>query len=527
MTILVAVERHSILDKIAVLAGQAQETAPTIDGDAWSRILKDITPTSLSGADLGLDLWRSLADAIPDMLLVVDRKGKIAYINHTPPGFTQEQVLGKSALDYVPAASRKELEEALHQIFSTGSSLRREQRFILPDGTERWYSTHTGPVRVNKEVAAAIIVARDITDSKRAQFALAESEARYRTLVEYAPESIVVFDVDSCRFTEANQNACALFGLPRSKLLRSNPMALSPDNQPDGRRSDVAAWDHLQAALDGEVPSFEWVHRNVAGADIRCEIRLVRMPSLDRRLVRGSITDVTQQRKLEQQIREWQKMDALGQLAAGIAHDFNNLLTVMLVSGDLLRLALQDEDLRADAEAIITAARKGATLTSHLLSFARRQPAIEGGVLDLNEVVRDMSTITAGRLLGPDISLVLELDPKGAPARIGRSQLEQVVMNLLLNARDAIEGSGTVHLSTSSRHKDSRFTLLRVTDTGTGIHPEVQRRMFEPFFTTKGRKASGLGLSTTYGIVTQSGGKIDVRSVMGKGASIEILLPKK
>ncbi len=262
-------------------------------------------------------------------------------------------------------------------------------------------------------------------------------------------------------------------------------------------------------------------------ADIRCEIRLVRMPSLDRRLVRGSITDVTQQRKLEQQIREWQKMDALGQLAAGIAHDFNNLLTVMLVSGDLLRLALQDEDLRADAEAIITAARKGATLTSHLLSFARRQPAIEGGVLDLNEVVRDMSTITAGRLLGPDISLVLELDPKGAPARIGRSQLEQVVMNLLLNARDAIEGSGTVHLSTSSRHKDSRFTLLRVTDTGTGIHPEVQRRMFEPFFTTKGRKASGLGLSTTYGIVTQSGGKIDVRSVMGKGASIEILLPKK
>jgi len=162
-------------------------------------------------------------------------------------------------------------------------------------------------------VSAAIIIARDITDSKRGQFALAESEARFRTLVEYAPEAIVVFDVDCCAFVEVNQNACALFGLSREDLLLSNPIELSPQTQSDGRPSDQAAWEYLSAALAGEVPRFEWLHRTAAGADLQCEVRLVKMPSTENRLVRGSITDVTQQRRLEQQIRQWQKMDALGQ----------------------------------------------------------------------------------------------------------------------------------------------------------------------------------------------------------------------
>ena len=243
--------------------------------------MKDITPASLSDADLGLDLWRSLADAIPDTLLVVDRTGKIAYINHTPPGVTREQVVGSSALEFVPAASRKGLEDSLGHIFGTGSTRHREQRVLLPDGTERWYDTHTGPLLIRNEVAAAIVIARDITDSKRVQFALAESEARNRTLVEYAPEAIVVFDIDACRFTEVNENACVLYGLTREKLLQSNPFALSPDTQPDGRKSDAAAWAHLKAALDGEVPRFEWVHLNAAGTEIRCEVRLVRIPSLE------------------------------------------------------------------------------------------------------------------------------------------------------------------------------------------------------------------------------------------------------
>jgi signal transduction histidine kinase len=332
-----------------------------------------------------------------------------------------------------------------------------------------------------------------------------------------------VFDVDACRFVEVNQNACTLFGLCREALLETNPIALSPLTQLDGRPSEQAAWDYLNAALAGEVPCFEWVHRTSGGADVECEIRLVKMPSLDRRLVRGSITDVTPQRRLEQQIRQWQKMDALGQLAGGIAHDFNNVLTMVLASADLLVTDLTDEDQRADARAIVMAARKGAALTSQLLSFARRQTTVVDRVLDLNDVVREIATII-NRVLGADITLLLELDPGGAPARIDRSEAEQIAMNLLLNARDAIEGRGTIQVTTVRGQGGSRFSLLRVRDTGAGIDPEVKRRMFEPFFTTKAGKGSGLGLSTVYGIVSHAGGTLEVDSTVGFGTTMDVLL---
>ena len=485
--------------------------------------MADITRTSLSGAEFGLDLWRSLADAIPDMLLLVDRKGEILYINHAPPGVDPSQALGRSALNYVPRESRAELQDSLRQIFATGSTRWREQRVIHPDGAERWYTTHTGPVLVEDEVSAAIIIARDVTDSKRVQFALVESEARYRTLVEYAPEAIVVLDVDASVFVEVNQNACTLFGLSREDLLITNPIALSPQTQRDGRPSDLAAWEYLAAALAGEVPSFEWLHRTSAGTDIQCEVRLVKMPSTESRLVRGSITDVTQQRRLEAQIRQWQKMDALGQLAGGIAHDFNNVLMMVLATADLLAAELTDEGHRADARAIVMAARKGAALTSRLLAFARRQIVAVDHVLDLNDVVREIATIIR-RLLGADISLRLELDPGGAPARIDRSEVEQVAMNLLLNARDAIDGPGTIQVTTARGQGGSHFTLLRVRDSGAGIEPAVQRRMFEPFFTTKAEKGTGLGLSTVYGIVSQAGGTLEVDSVVGSGTTIDVML---
>jgi PAS domain S-box-containing protein len=362
------------------------------------------------------------------------------------------------------------------------------------------------------------------TSLSGAEFGLDLWEARYRTLVEYAPDAIVVLDVDAGVFVEANQNACTLFGLSRDDLLMTNPIALSPQTQRDGRPSDVAAWEYLIATLAGEVPCFEWLHRTSGGADIQCEVRLVKMPSSGSRLVRGSITDVTQQRRLEHQIRQWQRMDALGQLAGGIAHDFNNILMMVLATADLLADELPDEGQRADARAIVVAAQKGAALTSRLLAFARRQAVAVDHVLDLNDVVRDIA-IMIRRLLGNDIGLRLELDPGGAPARIDRSEAEQVAMNLLLNARDAIVGSGTIQVSTTHRQGGSHFTLLRVRDTGAGIAPEVQRRMFEPFFTTKAEKGTGLGLSTVYGIVSQAGGTLVVDSMVGSGTSIDVMLP--
>jgi signal transduction histidine kinase len=250
------------------------------------------------------------------------------------------------------------------------------------------------------------------------------------------------------------------------------------------------------------------------------------MPSLERRLVRASITDITGQRRLERQIRQWQKMGALGQLAGGIAHDFNNVLTMVLASAEMLVRELADEGQRADARAIVLAAKKGAALTSHLLSFARRQPTGVDHVLDLNDVVREIATII-NRVLGQDVTLLLELDPGGAPARIDRSEAEQIVMNLLLNARDAIDGPGTIHVTTARGHGGKHFSLLRVRDTGPGIQPDVQLRMFEPFFTTRPEKGSGLGLSTVHGIVTQAGGTLEVSSTIGFGTTFDVMLRGK
>jgi two-component system, cell cycle sensor histidine kinase and response regulator CckA len=485
--------------------------------------VKDITPESLSDAQLAPEMWHALAAAIPDVLLVVDRDGRILYMNHTPGGLSRAEMLGSNALDFVSPSARQELRDSLQRLFATGVARSRELSVVLPGGAERWYSTHSGPIRTNGDVSAAIIVARDITEPRVAQLALAESEARYRTLVEYAPEAIVVFDVDADTFVDVNQNACSLFRLDRDLLLTSNPVALSPATQADGRPSEIAAREYLTTALDGGVPHFEWTHRAADGTEVDCEVRLVRMPSVGSRLVRGSITDVTQQRQLEQQIREWQKMDALGQLAGGIAHDFNNILTMVLASADLLSSELDDEEHRADARAIATAARKGAALTSQLLSFARRKPATDDNLIDLNDVVMEMSAILT-RLLGIDITLVLELDPGRAPARIGRNQAEQALMNLVLNARDAITRDGSIHIVTRHRHADRHHTILCVRDTGSGMDPEVQRRMFEPFFSTKGGKGTGLGLSTVYAIVTQAGGTLDVRSTPGKGTTVEIRL---
>src|SRR4051812_4117857 len=204
-------------------------------------------------------MWRALASAIPDVLLVVDRKGRILYINHTPGGLSRSQALGTNALDYTPATTRDELQAALEQLFATGVARSRDVLVALPDGAERWYSTHSGPVRVDGgDVSAAIIIARDITESRLAQSALAESEARYRTLVEYAPEAIVVFDVDTYTFVDVNQNACSLFRLDRQALLESNPVALSPEVQADGQPSHVAAREYLRSALEGGAPHFQW-----------------------------------------------------------------------------------------------------------------------------------------------------------------------------------------------------------------------------------------------------------------------------
>jgi PAS domain S-box-containing protein len=482
------------------------------DGDAWEK---------------ALEMWQAVGAAIPDILLLLDQNGTILYVNRVPPAFAEHELAGTSVFELAFGPSRNELAGALHTLLETGDEGVRTVKARHPDGAFHWYAIHTGPVRVAGRVVAAAMVARDVTDRKHMEDAVRDSEERYRTVVEHAPEAIVVFDVDQECFVEANRNACALFGLTRAELLRSNPVELSPETQPDGEASASVARRHIAAALAGGAPVFDWIHRTPCNVELTCEVRLVRLPSEGRRLVRGSITDVTRQRQLEEHVQQLHKIEALGQLAGGVAHDFNNLLWVISASVDLLADQLVEAGLprpvwAAEVEEIRSAARRGTTLTAQLLAFARqRQPEPER--FDLNPVVVD--TVAMVRRLVPEgIQLVTVVDPAGVPVRAHRGRLEQVVMNLLLNARDAIARDGTITITTA-RLADSSVRL-RVTDTGVGMSEETRKRVFEPLFTTKPPgKGTGLGLASVRAIVEQIGGRVEVTSELGKGSTFDVVLP--
>lgn len=249
--------------------------------------------------------------------------------------------------------------------------------------------------------------------------------------------------------------------------------------------------------------------------------------------------DVTERKRLEEQFRQSQKMEAVGRLSGGVAHDFNNLLGVIIGYGEIVQEGTAaDSPLRTSVEEMLKAGHRAASLTRQLLAFSRQQ-VMDPRILDLNAVVKDMEKMLK-RLIGEDVQLRTDLDPGLARIKADPGQIEQVIMNLAVNARDAMPNGGRLEISTSNFHMDDNFVrrypypvhvgnyaLLTVTDNGIGMDVATRTRVFEPFFTTKGKgKGTGLGLSTVYGVVKQSGGYIDVHSEPGAGATFKIYLPK-
>jgi signal transduction histidine kinase/ActR/RegA family two-component response regulator len=236
-----------------------------------------------------------------------------------------------------------------------------------------------------------------------------------------------------------------------------------------------------------------------------------------------AFTDVTRQRELEAELRQAQKMEAVGRLAGGIAHDFNNLLTAISGYSEFLIAGQTDARMKRHAEEIRKAAARAAALTGQLLAFSRRQ-VLQPRVLDLNAVVSDMDMMLR-RLIGEDVELVTLLEQELSPVRADPTQVEQVIVNLAVNARDAMPHGGSVTIETVNLATDGGdFVELRLTDTGIGMTESERQQLFDPFFTTK-EGGTGLGLATVYGIVEQSGGTIEVDSAPGMGSSFRILLP--
>jgi PAS domain S-box-containing protein len=356
-------------------------------------------------------------------------------------------------------------------------------------------------------VFVAARVAGVVRDLERTRGEAEQSERRFRLVFERAPIGISV-GRDGI-MSETNPALQRMLGYSAEEFAR---MHYTEVTDPDDR------WSEVQNELDlGTRDAFAIEKRYVRKDGTPVETHVHVALDLEDGLGISLIEDVTGRRALEEQLRQAQKMEAIGKLAGGIAHDFNNLMTAVIGYSDLLLRDYSDEKI----EAIRDSAERAANLTRQLLAFSRRQ-IMQTQEIDLRDVADHMDSFLR-RLIGEDVRLVTETDDRPVIVRADRTQLEQVVMNLAVNARDAMPSGGTLTLAVAI---EGQTAILSVADTGTGMDADVQERIFEPFFTTKSLAvSSGLGLSTVHGIVGQSGGTIEVESAPGRGTRFTVRLP--
>ena len=348
----------------------------------------------------------------------------------------------------------------------------------------------------------------------------------FRTLVDQSNDSFEVIDPFTAQFLDVNERGCLDLGYTREELLRLTVF----DIDPTVSRANWPEWsDHLRRR--GKV-TIQGIHQRKDGTTFPVEVNL-RWVGLDREYVVSVARDVSERKQLEEQVRQSQKMEAIGQLAAGVAHDFNNLLCVISGYTELcqMRLTPHTPEWTMLGE-IRTAGDRATALTRQLLAFSRQQ-VLAPKVLGLNGVVTDVRNMLQ-RLIGEDILLSTILTPDLHPVKVDPGQIGQVLMNMVVNARDAMPQGGRLTIETRNVERNGSASevagqpavLLSVSDTGGGMSPEVRQRIFEPFFTTKGvGSGTGLGLAVVHGIVEQSGGEIEVETEAGKGTTFRIVLP--
>jgi PAS domain S-box-containing protein len=367
---------------------------------------------------------------------------------------------------------------------------------------------------------------RNIEARERAERARRQSETSYQLLMEQASDGIVVCAPDG-RWVDVNPRVCDMLGYTRDEFLNLNARDLLAEQL-------EAELPWLARAREGKTLLTECLLKAKDGRPLEVELSSTQ---LEDGRVQAILRDVTERKRAEAKLRarddqqrQAQKLEAIGRLAGGVAHDFNNLLTVIAGNTELLSREFGVRGLFHDeVEGIRQAADRAAALTRQLLTFSRQQ-ILQLQVLDLREVVANLEKMLR-RVIGEDVELITVSDDDLGRVRADRGRMEQLVMNLVVNARDAMPHGGQLVLRTANAEIDAanpagRYVLLEVSDSGVGMDAATQSRIFEPFFTTKGKAGTGLGLSTVYGIVQQSGGRIDVESAPGRGTTFRVHLPR-
>ena len=467
--------------------------------------------------------------------VLIGRDGRIQALNRTAEAWS-ERIVGRRVAEGAPIeAFIPDAAEAFGEALR-GEARTVERRIAYTTGEECWFETTHAPVVDDQgEVIGVCLNARDVTERKRGEQALRESEARYRDLFDNASDLVCATSLDGA-VLYANRAWRDRVGEGDGGLAARRFL----DVVHPGNREYYG--EIVARALNGEtLTHVELVLVTADGVPLTVEGNLsATMLEGQAAVLRGIYRDVTERKRIEEQLRRAERMQAAGRLAGGVAHEVNNMMTgVIGFSEFLLRGLDPDDGRRAEVHEIIRAGTRAADVTRQLLAFTRQQ-FLRPEVFDLNQVVDGMAKLLR-RSLGEDQALTLRPAPEPMDVRADRGQLEQVLLNLVLNARDALSGRGEVVITTAAAtradavaasHADvevpaEHYVLLSVGDSGCGMSPQVQARIFEPFFTTKPvGQGTGLGLSTVYGIIKQSDGFIWVESAEGSGTSFQIYLPR-
>ena len=484
------------------------------------------------------ELFHLISENAADMIAVVDMDGKRIYNSLSYEkvlGYSPEELQASSAFEQIHPDDRERVKKAAEDARRSGIGKNLEYRLRHKNGAWLVLESTSSVIRNAKgEPEKLVIVNRDVTERKRAEEALRRSESGFRSVVEDAPYGICRASTEG-RFLQMNPALRKMLGYESQEELLGKDLAKEIFRHNGEYERLVELLTRADEIKDVEM---EWKRQDGTPITVRCSGRRANDENGVPAYFEVFAEDVTEKRVLEKQLRMAQKMEAIGRLSGGIAHDFNNLLGVIIGYSRVLKKELgTDNPLSDHALEIEKAGQRAASLTKQLLAFSRQQ-VLTPAIVNLNTLAADMEKMLP-RLLGEDIEVSLSLHPELGNVKADQSQIEQVIMNLAVNARDAMPTGGKLKIQTANVTLDQTYTrnhpgskignyvLLAVTDTGTGMDAATLTHIFEPFFTTKERgKGTGLGLATVYGIVKQSNGYIAVDSAPGKGTSFQIYLPR-
>lgn len=478
--------------------------------------------------------------SIGDAVIATDSEGKVIFMNSSASeltGWDVSQARGlplRAVFHIVNEQTGAEAESPTDRVINEGIAVGFANHTLLvsKDGRRIPLDDSAAPIRRENRILGAVLVFRDVTERRSAQQQLENSERRYRLLFESNPQPMWVYDRDTLEFVAVNHAAVRQYGYSVEEFLRMTLKDIRPADDVPALLEDVSQ-PTLTLHRDGPLR-----HRKRDGKIITVEITAHSIDFEGRKACLVLASDITERRKLEEQFYQAQRLESVGRLAGAVAHDFNNLLTVINGYTEITFDSIPaGSHLAQRLGEVRSAGQRAAELTQQLLAFSRKQ-VVQPTVLNVNSVVNDIEKMLR-RIIGEDISLVSVLAPDVANVKADVGQVEQMIMNLAVNARDAMPTGGTLTIETANmifgeKHciakpeiSPGAYVMLSIGDTGVGMTAEVRRRIFEPFFTTKPKGlGTGLGLATVHAMVQQAGGMILVDTEPGSGSSFKIYLPQ-